>query len=121
MINFRGILIRWKVSIDRSRMYFGYIQFFMIGILLLKNYQHTVIGEWVFTHQFISMPLLFLIMIFLSIFVGWIDKKLGIRGAENVHINQYNPHIMQILKDIEYIKKATEQRQSLKQNNNGKH
>lgn len=105
MRKIRDTYARWKVNLDRSRVYFGYIQFFMIGVVLLKDYQHTIIGKWVFTHQFISMPLLILLTIFLSIFVGWVDKKLGLREAEASHINSYNPEVMQILKELEEIKK----------------
>ena len=100
----KKLYARWKVNLDRSRVYFGYIQFFMIGIVLLKDYQHTIIGKWVFTHQLISMPLLILLTIFLSIAVGWLDKRLKLRDYESTEVNNHNPEVMKILKTVEEIK-----------------
>ena len=104
-MNLRGIYARWKVNTDRSRMYFAYLQFFMIGVVLLKDYQHTVIGGWVFTNQFISMPVLFMLMVLLSISIGYVDKKLWLREHENSEINKHNVEVMQILQDLQDIKK----------------
>ena len=101
----KKLYARWKVNLDRSRVYFGYLQFFMIGIVLLRDYKYTIIGEWVFTHQLISMPLLILFTIFLSVLVGWVDKVLGFREAEMTEINKRNVEVMQILQELEEIKK----------------
>ncbi|MEM1407644.1 MAG: hypothetical protein AAGG59_12770, partial [Bacteroidota bacterium] len=53
-------LIRWKVYIDRARMYIGYAQFLMILFVLLEAYKNTAIGELIFNNMLISMPILFL-------------------------------------------------------------
>ncbi|WP_299535614.1 hypothetical protein [Ulvibacterium sp.] len=41
-------LIRWKVYIDRARMYIGYVQFLMIGFVFLEAYKDTTIGRVIF-------------------------------------------------------------------------
>jgi hypothetical protein len=58
-------LIKWKVYIDRSRMYIGYIQFFLIGIVFLKEYKDTSWGEKIFEYTWISVPISLILFIFL--------------------------------------------------------
>lgn len=44
----KSTFIRWKIHIDRSRMYLGYIQFFMIGIVFFKAFKDKPIGNFYF-------------------------------------------------------------------------
>ena len=56
-------LIRWKVYFDRSRMYIGYVQFFLIGIVFLKSFKDNAFGEFIFKYALISIPIAFLAFI----------------------------------------------------------
>lgn len=101
-------LIRWKVYIDRSRMYVGYIQFFMIGFVFLKEYKDTSFGQWVFDSMLISLPVLFILFIVLSLVLGRIDTLLGLREEELRNSSSSNPVMREILRDLREIKKELE-------------
>lgn len=103
-MNIRKFYGRQKIALDRSRMWFGVFQFFFISVLLLKNYDHTIIGHWVFTHQFYSMPLLGLLILVIANVIKYIEKRYQLREAENSETNKYNVEVMQILKHLEEIK-----------------
>ena len=103
-MNIRKFYGRQKVALDRSRMWFGVFQFFFISVILLKDYDHTIIGKWIFTHQLVSMPLLLLLVLVIANFIKYVEKRLQLREAENSETNKYNREVMQILKDLEEIK-----------------
>ena len=103
-MNIRKFYGRQKVALDRSRMWFGVFQFFFISVILLKDYDHTIIGKLVFTHQLISMPLLLLLVFILANVIKYFEKRLQLREEENTEVNKYNREVMQILKDLEEIK-----------------
>lgn len=75
-------LIRWKVYIDRARMYIGYLPFFMIGFVFFEAFREERIGELIFNHLYLSIPILFLAFIYLSLLIGYIDSRLGFREEE---------------------------------------
>lgn len=97
-------LIRWKIYIDRARMYVGYIQFLMIGFVLLKEYQDTSLGKLIFDNVLLSVPVLFLVFIVLSLIIGRIDTLLGLREEELRNSSFSNPMMREILSNIEEIK-----------------
>jgi hypothetical protein len=73
-------LIRWKVYIDRARMYIGYLQFFMIGFIFLERFYDKEIGdtgktveEFVDDNIWYVMPALFIAFIVLSLILGFLD------------------------------------------------
>jgi len=97
-------LIRWKIYIDRARMYIGYIQFFMIGFVLLESYKDTSIGQMIFDNLLISIPILFLIFIVCSLLLGRIDTLLGFREEELRNSSSSNPVMQEILANMEEMK-----------------
>ena len=101
-------LIRWKIYIDRARMYIGYINFFMIGILFLKNYKETSWGAYFFEHYYFTFPLLIVAFFILSLLIGFIDTKLGLRQEELRNAAASNPVTQKILKNIEEINEKLE-------------
>lgn len=101
----KSTFIRWKIHIDRSRMYLGYIQFFMIGIVFFKAFKDKPFGAIIFKYAFISIPILFLAFIFFSILLGFIESKLGLKEEEQKKLTSTNPIMMEILNDIKDIKK----------------
>ena len=60
-------LIRWKVYFDRSRMYIGYVQFFLIGIVFIQSFKNEPWGDLIFKYALVSIPLLFIAFIFVSL------------------------------------------------------
>ncbi|MBN1780015.1 hypothetical protein JW948_02730 [bacterium] len=96
----RRSLVRWKVYFDRSRMYIGYIQFFLIGIVFLKSFDQHPAGEFIFKYAFISVPIVLLLFIFLSLVLGYLDNRLGFREEELRNLTRSNPVMMEILHSI---------------------
>lgn len=101
----RKTLIRWKIYIDRARMYVGYIQFLMIAFVLLEAYKDSNLGQLIFNNMLISVPIIFILFILLSLIVGRIDTILGLREEELRNSSTSNPVMREILKNMEEIKK----------------
>jgi len=99
----RRTLIRWKVYIDRARMYIGYVQFLMILFVLLEAYRSTALGEWIFSHLFLSMPLLFVLFIGLSLVIGRLDTVFGLREEELRNASSSNPVMRELLTKIDEL------------------
>ena len=113
----RKTLIRWKIYIDRARMYVGYIQFLMIAFVLLESYKDSHLGKLIFNNMLISVPIIFAIFILLSLLIGRIDTLLGLREEELRNSSSSNPVMREILKNIKEIKEELEELK-LKENNN---
>ena len=103
--------IRWKVYIDRARMYIGYINFFMIGFVFLKSYKDTHWGAYFFEHLFYTLPLLLLVFFLFSLIIGYIDSKMGFREEEMRNSSASNPVMMEILKTVKTLEKELEIKQ----------
>lgn len=102
-------LIRWKIYFDRSRMYIGYIQFFLIGIVFLQSFKDKPWGELVFKYALISIPVALILFIFLSLILGYLDSKLGLREEELRNLSKSNPVMMDILNQLKEINEKIEQ------------
>ncbi|HEX8041339.1 MAG TPA: hypothetical protein VF490_19465, partial [Chryseosolibacter sp.] len=72
-------LIRWKVYFDRSRMYIGYIQFFLVGVVFLQSFKDQQWSEFLFEYALISIPAALLVFLILSLLLGYLDTRLGFR------------------------------------------
>ncbi|MCU4166031.1 hypothetical protein [Carboxylicivirga caseinilyticus] len=106
-------LIRWKIYIDRARMYIGYIQFFMIGFVFLESFKNKKLQELIFDNIFLSIPVLFVLFIILSLIIGRIDTILGLREEELRNSTQSNPVMRDILNGIEEMKKELKELKEL--------
>ncbi|WPP51461.1 hypothetical protein [Catalinimonas niigatensis] len=102
-------LIRWKVYIDRARMYIGYLQFFMIGFVFFESFREESIGELIFNHLYLSIPILFLAFIFLSLIIGYIDSKMGFREEELRNSSYSNPMFREIYENLQEVKMELQQ------------
>jgi hypothetical protein len=100
----KSTFIRWKIHIDRSRIYLGYIQFFMIGIVFFKAFKDKPFGAMIFKYAFISIPVLFLAFVFFSILLGYLESKLGLKEEEQKKLTNSNPVMMELMNDIKEIK-----------------
>ena len=89
-------LIRWKVYLDRSKMYIGYVQFFLIILVFIQSMESNPVSDYVANHLIISIPVILVIFVFLSLIVGYIDSKLGLREEEIRNHSQSNPILREI-------------------------
>ncbi len=100
----KSTFIRWKIHIDISRMYIGYIQFFMMGLVFFKTFEKNPVGVLIFEYAVISIPILFLAFIFFSILLGYWESKLGLKEEEHKKLTTQNPLMMELIQDIKEIK-----------------
>ena len=105
----RKTLIRWKIYIDRAKMYVGYIQFLMIAFVLLEAYKESSLGKLIFENMIISIPIIILIFIIFSLIVGRIDTLLGLREEELRNSSTSNPVMRDVLKNLKEIKEELEE------------
>ena len=95
----RGVRLRRivaiKVYFDRARGYIGYIQTFMIVILLVNSLEWEV--------NLLEYALLFVLFFVISIFVGWLDTKLNIRKYEYENQSEQNKYATETLDIVKQI------------------
>ena len=97
-------LIRWKIYFDRSRMYIGYIQFFLIGIVFLQSFREEEWGALLFEYAVISIPVVLILFVVVSLLLGYLDTKLGFREEELRNLSNSNPVMMEMLVSLKEIK-----------------
>jgi len=93
-------LIRWKVYIDRSKMYIGYVQFLLIIFVFIKSLGDNPITEFVFTSPLIAVPIILVIFVLASLVIGYLDSRLGFREEEIRNHSKSNPVLMDIQKSL---------------------
>jgi hypothetical protein len=104
----RRTFIRWKIYIDRSRMYIGYIQFFLIAIVFMEKYKDTALGQKIFNYALISLPVAIFLFILLSLILGYLDSKLGFRQEEQRNLANSNPVMMDMLNQLKELNRKIE-------------
>lgn len=100
----RRSLIRWKIYFDRSRMYIGYIQFFLIGIVFLQSFKNEPWGEFLYKYALVTVPVLLILFVVLSLLLGYLDTRLGFRQEELRNLSSSNPVMMEMLVSLKEIK-----------------
>jgi hypothetical protein len=99
----RRSLIRWKIYFDRSKMYISYIQFFLIGIVFLQSFKDKQWGEVIFNHAIIAIPIALILFVLLSLILGWLDSRLGLREEELRNLSKSNPIMMEMLQELKEL------------------
>ena len=97
-------LIRWKVYLDRSKMYIGYINLFMMVTIFLGAIKNTGIGKFLIANVYIAIPILIIVFIFFALLLGYWDSKLGIRSEEMRNLSSQNPVQMEMLNTLRELK-----------------
>lgn len=108
-------LIRWKIYIDRARMYIGYFQFLMLVVIFINAIKDNTFGRYLVEYSTISIPLLFVLFIGGSLLLGYLDSKLGIRSEEMRNLSYHNPVQREMLETLLELKA------DLKENKEDKH
>jgi len=102
-------IARWKTYLDRARSYIGYFQFAAMLLVMLKVYDDTTWGMWLFAHKLLL--LLFIVLLFcVLIIIGYVDK-LYVRPLEQEEYIITNPRWMDLYNKVidlhtEIIKKT---------------
>lgn len=108
-------VVRWKIYLDRARNYIGYINFIMIAFVFLNSFQNESIRLFLDQNKLWIYPLIIFLFIFVSLLLGRMDTKLGMRKEELRNYATENPVMMEILKTLEELKEN--QQQQLKNEN----
>lgn len=108
----RRTLIRWKIYFDRSRMYIGYIQFFLIGTVFLQPFKDKPWAETIIRNAYISIPTAVVLFIILSLVLGYLDTKLGLREEEMRNQSKSNPVMMEMLEELKEIRKKLNEKEN---------
>ena len=101
--------IRWKIYIDRARMYIGYISFVMIAFMFLNDFKDETIRNFLDENKLITYPLMMVAFILFSLVLGRLDTKLGLRKEEMRNAATENPVTMQILDSLKEINEKLEE------------
>jgi len=89
-------LIRWKVYIDRSKMYVGYIQFLLIIFVFINSLDNNPVSQFVLEKPLIAVPVILVLFVLCSLVLGYMDSKLGFREEEIRNHARSNPVLRQI-------------------------
>jgi hypothetical protein len=84
-------------------MYIGYIQFFLIIYVFVKSLGDNPFTEYVFSHSMVALPVLLVFFILLSLLVGYIDSRLGLREEEIRNFSKSNPVLVDIQQSLKEL------------------
>lgn len=99
-------LIRWKVYLDRSKMYIGYINLFMMVTIFLGAIKNTSIGKFLIANVYFAIPTLIILFVFFALLLGYWDSRLGIRSEEMRNLSSQNPVQMEMLQTLRELKES---------------
>ena len=106
----RRTFIRWKIYIDRARMYIGYISFVMIAFMFLNDLKDQTIRNFLDENKWITYPVMMVFFVVFSLVLGRLDTKLGLRREEMRNAATENPVTMEILQNVKEIKTKLEEK-----------
>jgi UDP-N-acetylmuramyl pentapeptide phosphotransferase/UDP-N-acetylglucosamine-1-phosphate transferase len=101
-ITFRKIA-KYKIWLDRSRQYIGYVQFALLFYIAIKEMNNSPFRTWMFNNWYITFPLVIFIVFFLCGLLGWVEDLLKIRKYEMENQLSINPEwqkLMNLFKEI---------------------
>jgi len=96
-------LIRWKVYIDRSKMYIGYIQFLLIIFVFINSLEDNPVSQFVVNRPLLAVPLILTLFVVCSLILGYLDSKLGFREEEIRNHAHSNPVLRKIQLSIDEL------------------
>jgi len=97
-------VVRWKIYLDRARMYIGYISFVMIAFVFLNSFENQQIRDLLDNNKLLVYPLIMILFIVISLLLGRLDTKLGMRKEEMRNHATENPVTMEILNSLREIR-----------------
>ena len=100
-------IIRWKIYVDRAKMYIGYINLVMMVVVFVNSIKDNKYGKILADNYVIAIPILIVLFIFLSMVLGFIDSRLGIRKEELRNLSMANPVQKEILDTLRFLKERS--------------
>ncbi|MEM9822883.1 MAG: hypothetical protein AAF985_17520 [Bacteroidota bacterium] len=97
-------LVRWKIYIDRAKMYLNYINFAMIAFVFLNSINDVRIRQLLDENKLLVYPLIMIGFMGISLVLGYFDTKLGLRKEEMRNNASENPILMEILQHVKEMK-----------------
>lgn len=99
-------MVRWKIYIDRARMYINYINFIMIAFVFLNSFENEGIRHLLDDNKLLVYPLIMILFFTVSLILGRFDTKLGLRKEEMRNNATENPVMMEILSSLQEIRES---------------
>jgi len=96
--------VRWKIYLDRAKMYLSYINFVMIAFVFLNAINDERIRSILDENRLIFYPVVMITFIVVSLVLGYFDTKLGLRKEEMRNNATENPITLEILNSLKEIK-----------------
>ncbi len=100
--------VRWKIYLDRAKMYLSYINFVMIAFVFLNSINDEKIRQILDENRLIFYPIVMILFISISLVMGYFDTKLGLRKEEMRNNATENPITLEILKNLKELKENQE-------------
>lgn len=97
-------LIAVKIYFDRARMYLGYINFFMLNVVLINSFDNPVLEEYTKQYKWFVIPVLFIVYAVFLTLIGYLDTKLGLRQEEMRNNASMNPVLQDLVKTVHDIR-----------------
>ena len=97
-------IIALKIYFDRARMYVGYINFFILNLVLINSFDNPEIKVFVLDYKFLLVPVLFMAYTILLIVIGYLDTKLGFRQEEMRNNASINPVMQDLIRAVDEIR-----------------
>ena len=97
-------VVEWKIYFDRARMYLGYINFVMLAYVFLNSIEMTEIRSVLDEYKLLIYPAVMIIFVLISLWLGFMDTKLGMRQEELRNYAASNPVMMEILDSVNELK-----------------
>jgi len=85
-------------------MYIGYISFVMIAFVFLNSFQNQEIRSLLDENKLLVYPLIMVLFIVVSLILGRLDTKLGMRKEEMRNQASENPVTMEMVNSLNEIK-----------------
>lgn len=98
-------LVAFKIYFDRARMYLGYINFFMLNIVLINSFDNPTFEAYASKYKWLIIPLSFVLYSALLVFIGYLDTRLGVRQEEMRNNASTNPVMQDLLRTVKDIQK----------------
>lgn len=97
-------MVRWKIYLDRAKMYLNYINFVMIAFVFLNSINDSKIRAMLDENRLILYPIVMIVFILISLILGYFDTKLGLRKEEMRNNATENPIMLEMLNNIREIR-----------------
>ena len=102
-VNKRAI-VRWKIYLDRARMYLSYINFIMIAFVFLNAIKDARVRAILDENKILVYPVVMILFITVSLILGRLDTYLGMRKEEMRNHATENPVTYEILTTLREIR-----------------